>query len=51
MCLDFASENVIRGFVGQYDKYPDFPIGPPQLMMSYTNDGQVPQQMVKERDE
>jgi hypothetical protein len=38
-------------FVGQYDKYPDFPMGPPQLMMSYTNDGQVPQQMVKERDE
>lgn len=33
------------------DIHPDLPIGPPNLMMSYTEDGEVPLEMVKARDE
>ena len=36
----------------QVDIHPDMPLGPPQLMVSYTADGQgPPQEMVKARDE
>lgn len=35
-----------------FDLYPDLPLGPPNLMMSYTKDGQgPPEEQVKERDE
>lgn len=35
-----------------FDIYPDFPLGPPHLMMSYTSDEQLPpREMVKARDE
>ena len=33
------------------DTNPEFPIGPPSLMMSYTDDGQCPEEMVKARDD
>jgi len=33
-----------------HDKYPDLPLGPPNLMMSYTADGQVDEEMVADRD-
>lgn len=32
------------------DKYPDLPLGPPQLMMSVTGDGQLNDDIVRERD-
>ena len=35
----------------QYDKYPDLPLGPPQLMMAITKDGAVNEQLLKQRDE
>ena len=35
----------------QFDKHPDLPLGPPALMMSYTADDQVPNDLVRERDE
>ncbi|KAH9842577.1 DUF1264-domain-containing protein [Rhodofomes roseus] len=36
----------------QVDAHPDLPLGPPQLMVSYTADGQgPPPEMVKARDE
>ena len=41
----------LAGITGEYDTSPDFPMGPPKLMMSYVNDEQVPQDLVKERDE
>jgi hypothetical protein len=34
----------------QIDRNPDFPIGIPQLMMSFTKDGQVRQSLVDDRD-
>lgn len=35
-----------------FDIYPDLPLGPPHLMMSYTEDGQgPPPEMLKSRDE
>lgn len=34
----------------EFDKHPDFPIGPPHSMMSYTADGQVDQDALDERD-
>jgi len=34
----------------QIDRHPDFPMGIPQLMMGFTKDGQVNQQMVQNRD-
>jgi len=37
--------------VRQYDKYTDLPLGPPQLMVSFTKDEQVPQKQLQERDE
>ena len=33
------------------DQFPDLPLGPPNLMMSYTDDGQIPHDMIKARDE
>lgn len=33
------------------DLNPDLPLGPPNLMMSYTREGQVDPEMVKARDE
>ncbi|EJD06855.1 DUF1264-domain-containing protein [Fomitiporia mediterranea MF3/22] len=33
------------------DKHPDLPLGPPNLMMSYTDDGQLDPSLVKDRDE
>ena len=41
----------LAGITGEYDTSPDFPMGPPKLMMSYVNDEQVPQDLVNERDE
>ncbi|OWT41695.1 hypothetical protein C362_00056 [Cryptococcus neoformans Bt1] len=35
----------------QFDVHPDLPLGPPQLMMAYTDDTQVDRQLLKERDE
>lgn len=35
----------------QFDVHPDLPLGPPQLMMAYTDDSQVDRQALKERDE
>ncbi|SCV68742.1 BQ2448_863 [Microbotryum intermedium] len=35
----------------QPDIHPDLPIGPPELMMSYTADGQIPTNVVLSRDE
>jgi hypothetical protein len=35
---------------GQYDIHPDLPLGPPQLMMSYTEPSQVPWDLVEKRD-
>lgn len=35
----------------QFDLHPDLPLGPPQLMMAYTDDSQVDRQLLKERDE
>ena len=34
----------------QIDRHPGFPTGIPQLMMGFTEDGQVKQQMVEDRD-
>lgn len=35
-----------------YDIYPDLPLGPPNLMLSYTSDEQAPpRELVKTRDE
>ncbi|KAF9246272.1 hypothetical protein BU15DRAFT_70379 [Melanogaster broomeanus] len=34
-----------------YDEHPDLPLGPPQLMMSCTGDGQLAPQAIKERDQ
>lgn len=35
-----------------YDIHPDLPLGPPNLMMAYTQDGQgPPPDMLRERDE
>ena len=35
-----------------YDLYPELPLGPPNLMMSYTADGQgPPQEILRARDE
>lgn len=34
----------------QYDIHPDLPLGPPQLMMSYTDPSQLPEKFVTERD-
>lgn len=35
-----------------YDIYPDLPLGPPNLMMAYTGDGQgPPPEVLKTRDE
>lgn len=34
-----------------FDEHPDLPLGPPALMMSYTKDGQAPEDLVKARDE
>ncbi|EPQ52818.1 DUF1264-domain-containing protein, partial [Gloeophyllum trabeum ATCC 11539] len=33
------------------DEHPDLPLGPPNLMMSYTADGQIPLEVLKKRDE
>jgi hypothetical protein len=33
------------------DVTPDLPLGPPDLMMSYTDDGQLSPQIIRERDE
>jgi hypothetical protein len=35
----------------QYDRGDELPLGPPQLMMSFTADGQVDPELVKKRDE
>ncbi|XAO23649.1 hypothetical protein I312_102429 [Cryptococcus bacillisporus CA1280] len=35
----------------QFDVHPDLPLGPPQLMMAYTDDSQLDRQALKERDE
>jgi len=35
----------------QFDIHPDFPLGPPNLMMAYTRDSQLPPNLVKDRDE
>lgn len=32
------------------DKYPDLPLGPPQLMMSVTGDGQLSDEIIEQRD-
>jgi hypothetical protein len=34
----------------QYDIHPDFPLGPPQLMMAYTADSQIDQGLLAARD-
>jgi hypothetical protein len=34
-----------------FDIHPDLPLGPPNLMMSYTAPDQIPHDLVKERDE
>jgi hypothetical protein len=35
-----------------YDEHPDLPLGPPNLMMAYTKDGQgPPPEMLKARDD
>ncbi|KAJ9121999.1 hypothetical protein QFC24_004582 [Naganishia onofrii] len=34
----------------QYDIHPDFPLGPPQLMMAYTADEHVDQELLGARD-
>ncbi|KDQ60748.1 hypothetical protein JAAARDRAFT_31721 [Jaapia argillacea MUCL 33604] len=33
------------------DVTPDLPLGPPNLMMAYTGDGQIDQQLLRKRDE
>jgi hypothetical protein len=35
----------------QIDRHPEFPTGIPQLMMGFTADGQIKQQMVDDRDQ
>nr|XP_031857939.1 uncharacterized protein CI109_006651 [Kwoniella shandongensis]KAA5525011.1 hypothetical protein CI109_006651 [Kwoniella shandongensis] len=35
----------------QYDVHPDLPLGPPQIMMAYTEDSQVDKASLKKRDE
>jgi hypothetical protein len=34
----------------QYDRYPDLPLGVPQLMMGFTQPGQVHESLLKERE-
>jgi hypothetical protein len=34
-----------------YDEHPDLPLGPPNLMMAFTKDEQVPTDRLEERDE
>lgn len=34
----------------QYDIHPHIPLGPPQIMLAYTGDGQVDQGLLAERD-
>ncbi|KZT29766.1 DUF1264-domain-containing protein [Neolentinus lepideus HHB14362 ss-1] len=33
------------------DETPELPLGPPNLMMAYTADGQIPPELVKQRDQ
>lgn len=62
--LDIVNDHVERYVMPNYqqsygkaihtwaiDKYPDLPLGPPQLMMSATGDGQVDERAVQERDD
>ncbi|KAJ9113671.1 hypothetical protein QFC22_005980 [Naganishia vaughanmartiniae] len=44
-----ASRDEISGS-WQYDIHPDFPLGPPQLMMAYTADEHVDQELLGARD-
>ncbi|KAG0705957.1 hypothetical protein DFH29DRAFT_235730 [Suillus ampliporus] len=34
-----------------FDEFPDLPLGPPQLMMSYTRDNQANDEVIRRRDE